>query len=209
MLGSVIQHRLFGDYTLSMVYCMNNNVFHEYAQAEALLEQNEVMASPAELHGILCGLLCGGVQATTKQWLTEFNALVNDGLPMPAAVRGWLEQLFVLTQSALTQQSGLELLLPDEDGPLDERLQAISEWVQAFLAGFAVMQQDLNRASDELQEMIGDFSNITQLDDEFEEDEENEASYFVLYEHVKLGAMLAFEEFGQFLPQAEKRPTLH
>ena len=58
-------------------------------------------------------------------------------------------------------------------------------------------------------QMIGDFSNITQLDDEFEEDEENEASYFVLYEHVKLGAMLAFEEFGQFLPQAEKRPTLH
>ena len=57
--------------------------------------------------------------------------------------------------------------------------------------------------------MIGDFSNITQLDDEFEEDEDNEASYFVLYEHVKLGAMLAFEEFGQFLPQAEKRPTLH
>lgn len=192
-----------------MVYCMNNNIFQEYVQAEQLLEQNDVMASPAELHGIICGLLCGGVQATGKQWLTEFNSLVNDGLPMPAAVRGWLEQLFLLTQSALSQQSGLELLLPDEDGPLDERLQAISEWVQAFLAGFAVMQQDLNRASEELQEMIGDFSNITQLDDEFEEDEENEASYFVLYEHVKLGAMLAFEEFGQFPPQAEKRPTLH
>ena len=195
--------------TISMVYRMNNNVFQEYVQAEQLLEQNEVMASPAELHGIICGLLCGGVQSTGKQWLTEFNSLVNDGMPMPAAVRSWLEQLFLLTQSALSQQSGLQLLLPDEDGPLDERLQAVSEWVQAFLAGFAVMQQDLNRASEELQEMIGDFSNITQLDDEFEEDEDNEASYFVLYEHVKLGAMLAFEEFGQFLPQAEKRPTLH
>jgi uncharacterized protein YgfB (UPF0149 family) len=57
--------------------------------------------------------------------------------------------------------------------------------------------------------MIGDFSNISQLDDEFEEDEENEASYFVLYEHVKLGAMLAFEEFGKTLPQVEASPTLH
>lgn len=192
-----------------MVYRMNNNIFQEYAQAEQLLEQHDVMASPAELHGILCGLLCGGVAATGKQWLTEFNALVNDGLPMPAAVRGWLEQLFLTTQSALNQQSGLELLLPDEDCPLDERLQSISEWVQAFLAGFAVMQQELNRASEELQEMIGDFSNITQLDDEFEEDEENETSYFVLYEHVKLGTMLAFEEFGNVLPQAEPSPTLH
>jgi len=134
---------------------------------------------------------------------------VNDGLPMPSAIRSWLEQLFLVTQNALNQQTGLELLVPDEDCPLDERLQAISEWVQAFLAGFAVMQQELNRASEELQEMIGDFSNICQLDDEFEEDEENEASYFVLYEHVKLGAMLAFEEFGQTLPDVEPSPTLH
>ena len=192
-----------------MVYRMNNNIFQEYAQAEELLEQHDVMASPAELHGILCGLLCGGVDATGKQWLTEFNSLVNDGLPMPSAVRSWLEQLFITTQTALNQQTGLELLVPDEDCPLDERLQSISEWVQAFLAGFAVMQQELNRASEELQEMIGDFSNISQLDDEFEEDEENEASYFVLYEHVKLGAMLAFEEFGKVLPQVEASPTLH
>ena len=192
-----------------MVYRMNNNIFQEYAQAEQLLEQHDVMASPAELHGILCGLLCGGVAATGKQWLTEFNSLVNDGLPMPSAVRSWLEQLFITTQTALNQQTGLELLVPDEDCPLDERLQSISEWVQAFLAGFAVMQQELNRASEELQEMIGDFSNISQLDDEFQEDEENEASYFVLYEHVKLGAMLAFEEFGKTLPQVEASPTLH
>jgi uncharacterized protein YgfB (UPF0149 family) len=124
---------------------MNNNIFQEYSQAEQLLEQNDVMASPAELHGILCGMLCGGVQSTGKQWLTEFNSLINDGLPMPAAVRSWLEQLFLISQTALSQQSGLELLLPDEEGPLDERLQAISEWVQAFLAGFAVMQKSCRR----------------------------------------------------------------
>ena len=139
-----------------MVYRMNNNIFQEYAGRTAV-KQHDVMASPAELHGILCGLLCGGVDATGKQWLTEFNSLVNDGLPMPSAVRSWLEQLFITTQTALNQQTGLELLVPDEDCPLDERLQSISEWVQAFLAGFAVMQQELNRASEELQEMIGRF----------------------------------------------------
>ncbi len=192
-----------------MVSDMNNNIFQEYAQAERLLEQNEVMASPAELHGILCGFLCGGIAATGKQWLTEFNALINDGIPVPAAVRGWLEEVFLATQEALAQQAGLELLLPDEDSPLDERLQAISEWAQAFLAGFAVLQQDLGKASDELQEMIGDLSNISQLDDEFDEDEDNETSYFVLYEHVKLGVMLAFEEFGLLPPQSDKKPTLH
>lgn len=188
---------------------MNNAIFQEYTQAEGLLEQNDVMASPAELHGILCGFLSGGVTPTGKTWLTEFNSLVNDGIPMPAAVRSWLEELFLATQTALANQSGLELLLPNEDSPLDERLQAISEWSQAFLAGFAVMQQDLNKASEELQEMIGDLSNISQLDNEFEEDAENETSYFVLYEHVKLGAMLAFDEFGKLPQPEEKKPTLH
>ena len=188
---------------------MNNAIFQKYTQAEGLLAENDVMASPAELHGILCGFICGGIEATGKKWLTEFNSLVNDGIPMPAAVRSWLEELFLATQGALANQSGLELLLPDEDSPLDERLQAISEWAQAFLAGFAVMQQDLNKASEELQEMIGDLSNISQLDAEFEEDAENETSYFVLYEHVKLGAMLAFDEFGQVPQVDDKKPTLH
>lgn len=130
----------------SMVSNMNQNIFQEYAQAEMILEQNEVMASPAELHGILCGFLCGGIAATGKQWLTEFNALINDGIPVPAPVRGWLESVFLASQKALTQQSGLELMLPDEDAPLDERLQAISEWAQAFLAGFAVLQQDFRQS---------------------------------------------------------------
>ena len=55
------------------------------------------------------------------------------------------------------------------------------DWSQAFLAGFGVVQQELSKASEELQEMIQDIASITQVSAEFDqEDEENEASFLVL-----------------------------
>lgn len=187
---------------------MNNDELMNFDRAARLLDEHEVMASPAEMHGVVCGLICGGISSDKAVWQDEFNDLVNDGFGFAPPVRQWLESLFDATLNALCQQSGLELLLPEEDEPLDERLESLADWTQAFLAGFAVRQQDLSRLSEELQEMITDLSNITQLDSEFEEDSENEASYLVLYEHLRLAVMMAFEELGQ-RPREEKAPTLH
>lgn len=84
------------------------------------------------------------------------------------------------------------------------------DWSQAFLAGFGVVQQELSKASEELQEMIQDIASITQVSAEFDqEDEENEASFLVLYEHVRLGVMMAFEEFGKRPVAPSTPPTLH
>ena len=111
---------------------------------------------------------------------------------------------------SLMAQKGVELLLPSDEAPLDERIDALVDWSQAFLAGFGVVQQELTRASEELQEMIQDIASITQVSAEFDqEDEENEASFLVLYEHVRLGVMMAFEEFGKRPAEPSTPPTLH
>ncbi|MGL4206092.1 MAG: UPF0149 family protein [Aeromonadaceae bacterium] len=187
---------------------MSSEVLSQYVSASDLLDVYEVMATPAEVHGVLTGLLCGGCGVQRDEWLVEFFELVNDGHAMPQGVTEWLQELFDATLSGLREQSGVELLLPEDGVSLEEQLVAVCDWAQAFLAGFAVMQQDLTKASEELQEMLGDISNITQLEVELEEDSENEASFYVLYEHLKLGVMMAFEEFGQH-PQPERKPTLH
>ncbi len=187
---------------------MSSEVLSQFVSASDLLDAYEVMATPAEIHGVLAGLLCGGCSLQHDEWLSEFLELVNDGHPMPAAVTEWLHELFNATLAGLLEQSGIELLLPEDGVTLEEQLIAVCDWSQAFLAGFAVMQQDLSKASEELQEMLGDISNITQLEVEIEEESESEASFYVLYEHLKLGVMMAFEEFGQH-PQPERKPTLH
>ena len=69
--------------------------------------------------------------------------------------------------------------------------------------------KEMFKASAELQEMIQDISSITQVSGDFDqEDEESETAFVVLYEHLKLGATLAFEEFGKGQAQPQ-RPTLH
>ena len=57
---------------------MNNQVFSQYNQASDLLDSHQIMATPAEIHGVLCGLLCGGINLQEHVWLHEFNQLVND-----------------------------------------------------------------------------------------------------------------------------------
>jgi len=187
---------------------MTHDVLQQYGVAAELLDAQDVMATPAELHGVLCGMLCGGAPIRRDAWLQEFNELVNDGVALPVAVNAWLEALFAATLEGLTLQAGLQLLLPEDDESLEDRLLAMSDWAQAFLAGFAVIQRDLSHASDELQEMLSDISDITQLEQEMDEDPETEESYIVIYEHLKLGAMMAFEEFGQ-RPAELVSKTLH
>ncbi|PJG57638.1 UPF0149 family protein [Aeromonas cavernicola] len=182
----------------------------DYAAVVALMEQHELMASAVEAHGVICGLVCGGVALDGKSWLPYFNDLVNDGFGLPASVRQVMTTQYERVVESLMAQKGVELLLPGDDAPLDERIDALVDWSQAFLAGFGVVQQELARASQELQEMIQDIASITQVSAEFEqEDEENEASYLVIYEHLKLGIMLAFEECGKRPDAPRTPPTLH
>ena len=189
---------------------MSRQIFNQYSQASDLLDQYQIMATPAEIHGVLCGLLCGGINPKNQVWLQEFNQLVNDGLPMPAAVSTWLDELFQASLRGMRENDALELLLPDdEEASSSELLIAIIDWAQAFLAGFAVIQQDLAKASDELQEILSDISEITQLDvDSMSDDGSDDASFYVLYEHLKLGVIMAFEEFGPRMGE-DKQQTLH
>lgn len=189
---------------------MSRQIFNQYSQASDLLDRYQIMATPAEIHGVLCGLLCGGINPENHVWLQEFNQLVNDGLPMPEAVSSWLDELFQTSLLGVREGDALELLLPDdEEASPSELLIAIIDWAQAFLAGFAVIQQDLGKASEELQEMLSDISEITQLDvDSMSDDGSDDASFYVLYEHLKLGVIIAFEEFGQ-RSNDNKQQTLH
>lgn len=76
--------------------------------------------------------------------------------------------------------------------------------------GFAVMQRELNKGLRAAGD-AGDISQITQIDQELEENvSETEADYIVIYEHLKLGAMMAFEECGDRASSSSSTtPTLH
>jgi len=183
-----------------------------YKEMTQLLEQHEITASPAEIHGILCGLICGGITLDGKSWLEPFNELVNDGFGLPAAVKKVVSDLYLTTSQSLYEiEFSFDLLLPAEELPLDERTDAMAQWVQSFLVGFGVRQTDLNKLSAELKEVIEDFSEIAQVSAEFDqEDETAEQAYSEVIEYLRVGAMLSYAELGARPNQEQpKKPTLH
>ncbi|MGL5948393.1 MAG: UPF0149 family protein [Aeromonas sp.] len=189
---------------------MTQPIAPDYATLSLAFSTHELMASATEAHGVLCGLICGGIALDDKSWRQPFNDLINDGSAPPAALKPLLEQTYQRIVADLVAQKGVSVLLPNDDAPLDERLDAFVDWSQAFLAGFGVAAQELSHASEDLQEMIHDIASITQVAAEFDqEDSENEAAFWVLYEHVRLGAMMAFEEFAKTPPREHPHSVLH
>ncbi|WP_108649656.1 UPF0149 family protein [Dongshaea marina] len=190
---------------------MSTNKCPSYTDVAELFEQQELMTSPTEVHGLLTGFVAGGVSLKDRSWLGELDDLLNDGNPLAESCSETLERLTRCICEQLTERDGLfELMMPKSELPLDERLEYLSEWAQAFLVGLGLMQQKLNQASEELQEMIQDISSITQVSLDFEqEDESGEEAFMVLYEHLRLGVLMTFEEYGACNGGESSRVTLH
>ncbi|MFE8730326.1 UPF0149 family protein, partial [Aeromonas hydrophila] len=87
----------------------------KYAAVADIMEQHELMASAVEAHGVICGLVCGGVALDEKSWVPHFNDLVNDGFGLPAPVRQVMTDLYHNVVESLMAQKGVELLLPSDD----------------------------------------------------------------------------------------------
>jgi len=178
-----------------------------FDEFEQLLRNDNLMVSAPELHGVLSGLICGGIDSDT--WLPKINDLVNDGHGLPITVKKETQALF---NQAMTQLNGDKLdfcpLQPDDDVSIRERLEALALWVQSFLVGFGVMRTDLNKIDPEIKELIHDFSEISQLSVELDgNSNDNEQAFIEVFEYVRLGAIACFEQFKKH--DKPSSPILH
>lgn len=152
----------------------------------------------AEAHGTLCGLLCAGADDVPEAWIHNTLADVEDySFGGPEDARGLLEALHAATLAALESgQMGFELLLPDDDTPLEERAAALAAWCNAFLYGLAMRGlRPMEELPDELREILGDFSEIGRAGVAEEEAEEvGESAYAELVEYVRVGVQIVFDE---------------
>ncbi len=193
---------------------MPSSLIHSYDRWNTLLDQAFVMASAAELHGLISGLLSGGLSSDGNDFLAVLYDFLNDGQALPQALKTDVLQLISHTTARL--QSGdydFSLLLPNEDDALNERLEALVEWTQAFLVGFAVQQTDLSLLSDDVRDAIEQLTEITKVDIATPNDssaEENEEAYYMVLEHVRLMVFSCFNEVGQKFPaKGPVNKTLH
>lgn len=161
------------------------------------LDAAEIGQHPVEVHGALVGLICGGVEQTGDLWIKPLFDLMNDGQPLPAPLHQLVSELFQDSVARLGDfEFGFMPLLPEEEEPLSNRVEALSLWTQSFLTGIAIIQPKLNKASAEVREVIKDLAEIAQVEFDVTEDEESETAYIELLEFVRIAAIMCYSEFG-------------
>jgi len=174
------------------------------------LEAAELYTNASETHGVLSGLVCGGVKLDDQSWQSLFNDVVNEGMGLPLNVQRVIDSIYEQVVNQITDDGlGFKLLLPNDDIPLDDRAESMAQWAQGFLVGFGMVQQGLNEASDDIQELIRDIRDISQVSLDFEqEDEESEIAFTEIVEYLRVGAMLCFNTFSR-KPTSPVSKTIH
>lgn len=163
--------------------------------------------APAELHGCVSGFSCVRRIPADGAWIAHI-VKVHEAEPTE------LDTVFYDLADATFQQLeagqfAFELLLPDDDEPLDERVRAMRSWVVGFLtglgaAGFTASEQ----LPEDVQEILVDLANLAQADVEVEQGTDaDEGDFLEIAEFVKVAVLLLFESLH--LPDEPTEETIH
>lgn len=188
-----------------------NYIEPSYETLSTLLEQNDILSDAAEIQGMFCGMLSGGMALENQEWSTALADAINQGEALPGLVKDALTELYNLTcQQLLDADFALALFLPDDSSPINDRGQALINWVNGFMVGFGYYQADLTACSEDVKEALEDFAEIARMDEKMLEDEESEKALFEVLEYIRISCMLCFNELGQSAEENQKTPkTVH
>lgn len=150
--------------------------------------------SPADLHGSLCGFLCGGGQPHPGHWLDQ---LCVDSAALEASSRPTLEALRAATQTLLDDPDlRFSPLLPGDDVAMAARVEALAGWCAGFVGGYGLSGASLERVSGEGRDALRDLERIAQFGYEAGEAEEDENAFAEIVEYVRMAVMLLRQESG-------------
>ncbi|CAH0532620.1 hypothetical protein VST7929_00460 [Vibrio stylophorae] len=189
---------------------MSQVQYPDYLAFDSLLRQHGLALSPAELHGLVSGILAGGVSAQAHAWQPLLNEYTNEGQAWPHAAQQAVSALVQASSDEMkAQQFQFTLLMPDDEENLMDRADALAEWVNHFLSGLGLANIDPSNMSAEAKEVLADLEEIAKLGIDEDDDLEEQSMLFEqVTEHVKVCVLtLALELAGP--EQGAQQPTLH
>lgn len=176
-----------------------------------MLVQQNVLVDASEIQGILCGMLAGGMNLDDQEWIEALADVVHQGDTLPKTAEAHVVLMFNrVCQELVEADFALQMCLPDDSTPINERGKALVNWVHGFLLGFGLHQNDLTNCSDEVKEGLEDLSQIAKMDEKMDEDETSEHAFVEVVEYVRISAMLCFNEMGKSLIDSRQQsPSIH
>jgi len=191
--------------------------FPDIPQLEDLLFNVDAALGATESHGALCGMLCAQGATEASQWmlcvLGEHEETSKD---LQQVGKKLLEIHKITVEQMNDTDADFELMLPDDDEPLEMRVEGLGMWCQGFVYGLAVggIKEDtvLPEDSKELIQDILEISragyvadNEAELATDEEDSEEDEVAFMEVCEYVRMGILLIYEE----LQPLQSSQTVH
>ena len=168
-----------------------------HADLDAALKRMDITVDAAEAHGWLCGALCVREGYGAKEWLGELAA-ETDGEPASKVDEG-VRRLPAETLGAFrSEEFEFAPLLPAEEVPLRDRVAALAAWSGGFLYGIGTgsSDEDIVKAR-EVGEYLRDLADIARAELEpGRSADAGEGDFMELFEFVRVGAQLAFDELA-------------
>lgn len=163
------------------------------------MKRADLSYSPAEAHGIACGMCCAHLPKIDEVWAAEIYSELNTQDVIAEECRFLLDHLFTVTQAQLAEMEfEFQLFLPEfEDAPPLYGA-AISDWCQGFLFGLGLAGEErLQQLSEEAQESMGDISEISRVSsDDIEDNEEDQEALVEVEEYLRVAAMLMYNDMA-------------
>jgi yecA family protein len=162
-----------------------------HAHLGAVLDGLKLGVGPSELHGSLTGFLGAGGKTEPRHWLGALHIEA----PAAAAADPALIQLYRDCAAALDDpELRFEPLLPENDGTVDARADALVDWCRGFLGGLGLAGGSPSSMSDDASEILRDIGTIAGSRFEYENAEEDESALEEVIEFVRVGVLLLHTE---------------
>ncbi len=167
------------------------------ALTTALHEANSQL-SASECHGLIAAALTTQNTAMISKYFTEDTELLKDD-------GEFAELISQLVQSSAAgyrdEDFNFQLLLPDDDTPLQDRSRALAEWCGGYVMGMLESGiKDFDALPGDAAEAINDLVEISQLDTSVDNGgSENDLMH--LEEYVKVSVQIIYAELTKIREQ--------
>jgi len=172
----------------------------DYDRLDAVLLAQGVSMSPAEVQGILTGIMCLP-NGNNVDWLELI--LSTGGTAGLEPNKDFSQVMLELSKNVRAQLDdagyGFSLLLPPEDSGVVNRAEALGAWSRGFLLGISSTGLTAENCSDTVREILADVVELSGVEAGSEElDEESAAEHALveLEEYLRVAARLLKEELG-------------
>lgn len=168
-----------------------------YGELDEALSDTTLKLHPSQVHGLVCGILCGNNNANAA-WETLIA-----GDKVTTKTHTLLQSLFDASSNQLKEfLFEFQLVLPSDSEDLPVRAEALTLWAQGFLTGLKLAQvQIMDREASEMTEAIHDLVEIAKMNyEQVVSNEEDEDAYVELIEYVRVAVILIYQDMHEQSP---------